>query len=811
MAKKTRMRIDFPLGGLNRRSSYRQQKPYTTVDCLNVRPVGGIENRLRGGSRPGMVQSHTVTSYTYSSNDWPHDVGVMTLSSQDNFRSWSDTFLGESSSLSSEWVQASWVSATPTILPSERAASAVAADGPTAVMKVGESANNPTGSWGRYDYIDTSKWYIVEMRFLPKDGEHHGTYRLFLRLDSRTADITVDGVIIELVPTETTGTFTRNVHVYKDSELTTYTGTINFDAAIPVHMKCRVVGNQLRVHFGDETKRTYNISSHTGNAVGFGIEGNDTTECLVDWFRVQYYSKNIEAATAARTVVYSLGGAKTNIEQFHGHIKDTASTKYLNRFEIQINSTQVGQKLYIANFADRRATYTDGVISGLQLSSASVSDFVNTEEASIYRHIVILTDVTGATVEGTYEIDSVGASIITLKTAPGDGNCSFSIEAGGPLVVDMESQIGTPAPQTVTTLMPTAGLVPRGCPLICRYLDRLVLAGASDANHVWYASRQGDVTDWDYAQTDSQRAVAGTASAAGIPGTAITALVPHSDDYLIIGCYDSIWRMRGDPAYGRGLDALSRVVGILGGRSWCLGPEGELIFLSPLGLYILPAGGDAAPIPISRKSLPKEFIGIDPQTIIASLEYDVRNNGIFIFLTPISENEERVHWWLDWETKTFWPFSMYKDHEPIATCNLVSSAAEDSGVILLCRDGELRRFDTVAEYDEGRSFASHIDIGPIALARDGSSGMLFSVDASMGEGSGDVTWGVYPALTFEAAASAGTASETGTWVAGLNARVRPVGRGQAFKLRITGSSANRKWSMEQIVISVKESGQRRIA
>ena len=52
------IRLQFPLGGLDKRFSYRDQPPFTTPDCLNVRPNGTIEGRARGGSRSGLVKAY---------------------------------------------------------------------------------------------------------------------------------------------------------------------------------------------------------------------------------------------------------------------------------------------------------------------------------------------------------------------------------------------------------------------------------------------------------------------------------------------------------------------------------------------------------------------------------------------------------------------------------------------------------------------------------------------------------------------------------------------------------------------------------
>ena len=55
MPKRRTVNAQFPLGGENRRGSYAQtQAPYTTFRAKNVRGVGSLERRVRGGTRPGL-------------------------------------------------------------------------------------------------------------------------------------------------------------------------------------------------------------------------------------------------------------------------------------------------------------------------------------------------------------------------------------------------------------------------------------------------------------------------------------------------------------------------------------------------------------------------------------------------------------------------------------------------------------------------------------------------------------------------------------------------------------------------------------
>lgn len=468
------------------------------------------------------------------------------------------------------------------------------------------------------------------------------------------------------------------------------------------------------------------------------------------------------------------------------------------RDDVLLSAAQNGQKLYIADYGDLRASGTNGVVSGATLDSATYAD---------WRTLGILTDDDVCVISapagsaGTYEISSFTENVVTLASSPGDNSdCTFRIERA-PKVYD-------PNEGTLTLLVATDGQVPTGNPLICRFLGRIVFAGAAPAPHVWYMSRQNDELDWDYSQADSQRAVAGTTAEAGVPGEAITALFTHSDDYLIIGCRSEIWRMRGDPAFGGSLMALDLKIGIISQDAWCIGPSGEVVFLSLDGIYVLPPGGDSRPMSLSREKLPQELLNIDVTTIIISMEYDIDGRGVHIYLTPVVAGTT-THWWLDWQYKTFWPITHHSDFEPTAMCTYQSIDSDYSGVLLGGRDGTIRRYDDSAEDDDGTNFSSYINIGPIPMNSDGMTGTLLSLVGVMAEGSGDIIWSVHPGLTFEETASAAS-SDSGTWVAGINATARPACRGQAYVLKITGTPGS-AWAFENVPTVVRDSGPRRIA
>ena len=780
MAKRKYLDWVFPLAGLNRRASYQRQAPYSTPDCLNVRAIATIEGRERGGSRPGLTKSHIDNL-----GSEVRLLSPMVLAMGDSFTSYSDNFTGMS--LAAAWTQAAWASASPSVLPSAVASIDTAiAEGEVVLSTLA---------------IDTTESYTVEAFLVPWSGSWHGKYRLYLRLDDATPDIETDGVMVELTMTGATASYSMLLRSVLGGVVTDYglVTDVTLNITQPAWLTAIVSGDTITVYWNGVQLISQAVDAQAGVGVGFGLVCSaDGGLSLMNTFRAQYFSTGETPIT--RSYLVASAGGDLYTEATYGRLTVVA-TDLTVRDDAALQAAQSGQDLHIADFGNLRITQTDGLVAGDQLT-ATVNPTWNALDISAHDDVVVISNVGGATAAGTYRITSTAAGALTLASAPGNGTCSFRIERA-PKIFD-------PSASTLVIMTATDGVgqVPTGCPLICRYLDRIVMAGAETAPHVWYMSRQGNPLDWDYAQDDTQRAVAGTLSEAGVPGTPITALIPHSDDYLIMGCRDHLWRLRGDPAFGGSLDALSHTVGIIGQNAWCLGPAGELIFLSLDGLYALPPGGDTFPISLSREILPREFSNLNPDMLTVSLEYDVQGGGIHIYLTPVSSNA-RIHWWFDWNRKTFWPVSLASAHEPTATCALQATVIEDSGVILGGRDGTLRRLCDLAESDCGTAYETYVIIGPVPLARESQVARLFSIDTAMAEGSGDVTWEVVGSLTFEGAIN-DDASDTGTWSSGLNATVHPACRGQAVMLKITGGSG-RKWALESLVTTAMPAGRRRIA
>lgn len=624
-SRKVHSRFEFPLAGLDRAHAFRHQPPYTTYALLNVRGKETIEGRGRGGQRPGLGKG------------FPEELGggvdVRLLAQVTNvglhaggyFFYWGDDFFRDGNDLGTGWEEATWTVA-PVIEP------------PTKMLIGGILTERPTSD-AVHESLDYSIAfpYQLEMRIVPWNGQHWGTYRMFARMDDGTPDVTDEGVALNFAITGATGAWSGSLDSYSGGVRTQHALTGgNMGAAGAGWLRMLVEGVRVRVYWNAVEILDCNVDAHTGKRVGLGMEtiGHYPTGlCLIDVFRVQgapegglgEQRKRTYLVTSANHVVYAdrVIGNLTEVTGVHANL----SADHL------VLATERNQLLYIADYDVPRVLGTDGVIdaTGLQLTAPGVDDW-RAYGIDLNTDVVVLSHSLGAAEDGTYQIATVTAAMVTLAASAGaGGTCYYRIERA-PKIYD-------PATNEVTLWMAAAGLgqVPTGCPLICTYRDCVVLAGPDYSPHNWFMPRVGNPLDFDYFPEDPNdpgRAISGQNSDAGLIGDNITALIPVSDDYLLFGCKGSLWVMRGHPAFGGTIDALSYTVGILDKRAWAKGPSGELIFLSSGGLYMLGPGANTYPEPLSKQKLPDDLSHLNPLTHEILLVWNEKQHGVHIYIVP---------------------------------------------------------------------------------------------------------------------------------------------------------------------------------
>jgi len=790
MPKKRVIDLRFPVAGYNQRFAYRQQPPYTTPDVQNVRPFETEKGRERGGSRPGLTKACNELLGSGEPIRLLADVAVV---KDDNYVFWSDDFDGEA--LNEVWSEASWLTdpASPGILPLDL--STIGFENEVGVVRDALS-------------IDTTQAYQVEMLIVPYESAHMGSYQIFCRMDNTTPVGTTDGVIINW--NVSGATFTGTVKQYVSSAVTSWNMTSKTAITKEAWLKVLLNGTSLKVYWNGEEISSNTISaSLTGSRIGFGmstVNGGDV--CLVDAFRVQYYENQTAVQEVTRRLLVASSGGSLYAESKLGEMTAVSTSLTLSS-DRQLCTAEWNQQLFIADYGDIKAKGTNGVISSSTLDSATYSDWT-TLGIDAHDDVVVITNGAGGTTDGTYQISTVAAGAITLSSNPGNGTCSFRIERA-PKVYD-------PDAGTLAILAATTGTqAPTGCSIVCRYRDRLVWAGNVEYPHQWWMSRQGDAYDYDYEEDadDMGRAASGQDSEAGAVGEPIRALIPHTDDYLVFGCDNSLWVMRGDTTYGGQIDNLDHNIGIVDKKAWCRGPSGETIFLSRDGLYVLAPGGESKPVSVSREMLPRELRDIDRTIFEVCLAYDVEFRGVHIYITvrdtPVpAGTSDRRHYWFDWAEKGFWPVRLQGDHDPLVVHNFMSFSSLNTAVLLGCKDGYIRKYADSAETDDGTEIESWITIGPIRTGGDDyRTGIVGELIGVLGEDSGDVDWNIQVADTAEAVVfKTGTAS--GTFSAGISNSQRPRLRGGSFILKLENGETDRSWSIERMSAVIFPAGKQRV-
>lgn len=698
MGQARRIRLEFPLAGLNRGLSYQRQPPFSSPDLQNVRARETFENRARGGSRPGLGKEFaqqvsgasnkirllsTVSFLTGTPEAYVHrviasangELWMENASSQLTKISLPTASYGPISLSSDKLVQAVQRGVT-TYIADYSGRKTIYTDG---VYQVGGDAWSGTITGVKLNGTTRMTASAGQEPFAGTDVGRNlwisgvGTFVVAAYISATQVDVTGDATCTNVSPFfvfrayEFPGTVTG----VKDNGTTTITATEEvFDSDD--------VGKYIRIDgVGD-----FAIASYTST-----------------------------------TVVVVTGDASA-----------ASADSYFIRTKVIFTSASV---------ADWTA---EGIDAGSYILSATVSGTTVTKHIvySVHPEFLFLS-------YRNVETKQSSLDFYAQKTA-----LSFD---------------GT----NLLRYYSSTGALPLGCPLISLYNDRLVLAGAEESPHAWYMSKQGDPTDWDYAQTDQQAAYAGAASTAGEPGEPITALIPFSNDYLIFGCTNSLYRMRGDPMVGGVLELISRKVGVLYRGAWCQDPQGKVYFLSQDGLYAMPPGAMGFPQPLSRDRLPQELENVDTSAYEVGMVYDPHQLGVHIYLTEISTGGTDWHWFYSVEAKAFMPDLYQANHEPFSVHYLASHNPTLSKVLLGCRDGYVRSYSDDNVNDDGTEIDSYVVYGPISLgSRDGYRwGMVRELVPELAQGlaAKTIDYHVVVADTPEEAVDACT-DVTGTGAAG---------------------------------------------
>lgn len=472
-----------------------------------------------------------------------------------------------------------------------------------------------------------------------------------------------------------------------------------------------------------------------------------------------------------------------------------------------------GANLKIVDFKNTKLTVTalttapskDSIITQATSNATMVVDFVNAAKTEIY----------GYTTSGTF-----------VTTA------GYTLSGGG---MDPETRVPSAVAEATTTphwydytVYPggLSGSMPDQAYLGCLYRGRVVLSGNPDYPFQWYMSRQAHIFDFLYAVNDAQAPVAGGSSDAGEVGDIVRCLIPYRDDYLLFGCANSIWVLRGDPALGGSLDEVDLTVGIYGARSWCFDGDGNLFFWGSRGIYKMDKNfGNVENI--SKLSLPALVSdeAPDPSTHRITMIYDRQRNGIVVAITKLSDGTNS-NYFLSLLQPSYGLFPETYPEE----CGIYSAVYYDSndkslqGAVLGCKDGYMRTFVDTAKNDDIGGSDEAIDsyvLYPIINIgeEEDFEGKLTSLTIELGGGAaggahGDpdgVSYDIHvaddPETLIEDVKDGATPFATGTLSGtGRKERIRTRSRGAWIGIKMYNSTASETFAINKITGKVVPAG-----
>lgn len=427
--------------------------------------------------------------------------------------------------------------------------------------------------------------------------------------------------------------------------------------------------------------------------------------------------------------------------------------------------------------------------------------------------VPILTD-TGVAILADDGSEIVFPSTVASVNPIGDSDAFDAVERYGRLyMADSVLREYNPATGIVEAVQASAGTVPTACPIVTLYRDRMFLAGA---DHVWYASRQGDPADWDFGcdMNDDGRAVVSESSRAGVIGDVIQAMIPSGDNSLTFATRNGMYLLRGDPVDGSMVE-ISNDIGILSPTAWARSPGGVVCFLSSDGVYVANAGSADHPSRWSAERCPDKLRNVDPTANRISMAYDVASRGFHLFITPTSGRG--VHWWLDMANRACWPVDVPASMQPVAASR-IQGASGMPEVVIGCADGYLRKFSSTAESDDGDDLRSHVILGPFPAGRGELEDALISeIHGILSDNSGVVNWRIIAGHSAEAVADAAEAgviadlagegvsgvSATGSWSENRNRVQRPRVRGPWAAVWLASTA---QWAYEGIAVAINQLG-----
>lgn len=835
MADRRPIEIAFPFKGIDENWAFRRQPAGSSPNALNVRPYDVYDRRLRGGQRGGHAkyladavngsEAIQALAQVVSALD-PTAVVADTSLVAETFSSyasgWLETVSSEVWTCQAELTPGSGGNGTNEPTMDDNTTYPIVDD--TNDYLDGEQAASQLGSAIHATETDPGTNYIIQIKFrldspAPAINTINPRVGVLFRVETDVSDgfpAVFQGYGCCVVELATTGVLT--LHLRAGSETAT-SYVITYDAAFKAaeHILRLVVAGDSMEAYLDGTLRCEHTSVNNNSQTKWGVvvgSGNSTaTACYIT--EINAWTAVLPASLRTTHLLAIAGG-----DIFSGTPSAGLSAVPGGTDAVHVSRNPIGvqaafSKLYTCDGEDTGYKYVDPVAHTITkwaedcINNGSGIVPIGSSNATAYS--ITAAHVGNKTFTVAEDLSSLsdGDIIEVSGSVSNDGYYSVASTSGsGPTVITMDQ-----APiDTDVTGSPIITIRDLGCRIIGIYRGRIVMSGLRTDPQNWFMSAVDDATDWDYspATVSQTQAVAGNASNAGKLGDVVTALVPYSDDLMIIGGDHTLWAMRGDPAAGGMIDNLSYQTGIAGAEAFAWDPEGNLYFFGSGALWKMGAGATSLEN-LSQNHMDDTFAAINYATNRVRLLWDNEEKGLHLYFTPTGQpTTSSDHYFWDLRTGSFWRDQLPVTFGPTAVLVYDADDPNDRAVLLGGFDSYIRYVDIDGLDDDGTVIASHVDFTPIVFAGDLTNTRLIELTPILASDSSSVTLKVYASHTAEDVLDEVMPRYTRSLTAGRNPSLRQRVVGNAIRIRLQNESSSlQSWAMESMTGMVLVAGKTR--
>lgn len=345
--------------------------------------------------------------------------------------------------------------------------------------------------------------------------------------------------------------------------------------------------------------------------------------------------------------------------------------------------------------------------------------------------------------------------------------------------------------------------------LIALWRGRALLSGIEDEPFNVFMSKATDPFDFEYGASPRTEtmAVALNLEEAGAQPDIVTAMIPWTDEILVLGCEHTINILRGDPAAGGQRDVLSEGTGIVWGDAWAIDDEETIYFFGNNGVYRLAWG--TRPTSLTDGRLDAVMNAVDHSTHVVRLAWDFFYKGLHVFVTP-STSASTLHYYWDRRTDSWWIDQYPDDHGPTAVAAVNGDAPSDRALLLGGFDGYVRQQAPSSFTDDGTAIESYVIYPPVRITGNSNDILGVRLMMALAELTTNLDWEVRVGNSPEEAFNAG-ARESGTFTSGGRRNdIRHRVRGNSLCLKVGNSTSAKTWGIEDITMEVAVAGRTRV-